>query len=102
MTIVVVPAVRVLTPESPTPVTLTPPPPLPRYYLSKLKASMVGRASIQKWKMENGILSERAETASSREAKEKASAKALKIFLCLSSSAVGTTLPLSPVTGLET
>jgi len=39
---------------------------------------------------------------SSREAKEKASAKALKILLYLSSSAIKTMPPLSPATGLET
>nr|POF15970.1 hypothetical protein CFP56_79474 [Quercus suber] len=44
----------------------------------------------------------RVEMASSREAREKASAKALKILLCLSSSAVRTTPPLSLATGLET
>ena len=42
------------------------------------------------------------DTALSREAKEKASAKVLKILLCSSSLPVGTTPPLLPAMGLET
>ena len=44
----------------------------------------------------------RAEMTSSREAKDKAPAKALKILLCSSSSVVETTPPFSLATGLET